>query len=80
MAKSKECCYTSSVDLWAVGCILYYIYIFRFSLLTNKSPFKGSNDRETIARIKELDYILPDNGNLVSNEACDLIRHLLTVV
>lgn len=57
-----------------------YIYKYRFSLLTNKSPFKGSNDRETIARIKELDYILPDNGNLVSNEACDLIRHLLTVV
>lgn len=59
----------SAVDWWTLG-------IFLYELLYGKTPFKGSNNEETVTNIMTKPLRLPEN-QIVSFYARDLIRGLL---
>lgn len=55
------------VDIWAIGCILY-------TLLVGKPPFETQSLKDTYARIKNNEYIIPTK---ISANARHLIQRLL---
>ncbi|XP_011062355.1 PREDICTED: muscle M-line assembly protein unc-89 isoform X5 [Acromyrmex echinatior] len=57
-------------DMWSVGIITYI-------LLSGISPFRGTNDRETLKKIREGKWDFDDRWKNISNEAQDFIRNLL---
>ncbi|XP_018318315.1 muscle M-line assembly protein unc-89 isoform X3 [Mycetomoellerius zeteki] len=57
-------------DMWSVGIITYI-------LLSGISPFRGTNDRETLKKIREGKWDFDDRWKNISNEAQDFIRSLL---
>ncbi|CAL7949959.1 unnamed protein product [Xylocopa violacea] len=59
-----------STDMWAVGIITYI-------LLSGISPFRGSNDKETLLKIREGKWDFDDRWSNISEEAKDFIRSLL---
>mmetsp|Transcript_9060 Transcript_9060/g.13531 ORF Transcript_9060/g.13531 Transcript_9060/m.13531 type:complete len:337 (-) Transcript_9060:288-1298(-) len=65
--------YGTSVDMWSIGVIIYI-------LLGGYPPFHGSDQARLFRRIRSGSYKFhPEYWSGVSNEACDLIRKLLTV-
>lgn len=61
--------YDKSVDIWSVGCILYF-------MLFGKTPFLAPSDEATVARAAEVEFQFPENVT-VSDNAKDLISSLL---
>lgn len=61
--------YDKSVDIWSVGCILYF-------MLFGKTPFLASSEEDIVARASTAEYQFPDNV-VVSDLAKDLIMKLL---
>ncbi|KAK1287380.1 Serine/threonine-protein kinase KIPK [Acorus calamus] len=59
----------SSVDWWTFG-------IFLYELLYGRTPFKGSDNEETLANVVTMSLRFPENP-MVSFQARDLIRGLL---
>ncbi|XP_051140955.1 serine/threonine-protein kinase D6PKL2-like [Andrographis paniculata] len=59
----------SAVDWWTFG-------VFLYELLHGKTPFKGSNNRETLFNIAGKSLKFPE-GSTASSSARDLIRGLL---
>lgn len=55
------------VDIWAIGCILY-------TLLVGKPPFETQSLKETYAKIRNNEYVIPSR---VSANARHLIERLL---
>ncbi|KAJ3248759.1 3-phosphoinositide dependent protein kinase-1 [Chytriomyces hyalinus] len=45
---------TTASDVWAIGCILFYMY-------SNRPPFKGPNEYQTFQRILALKYEFPES-------------------
>lgn len=63
--------YTNKCDLWSCGVIMYV-------LLKGRFPFSGANSQELFSNIRKAEYDLTvPPFNRISNEAKDLIRHLL---
>lgn len=58
------------MDIWAIGCILYV-------LLFGSPPFESRRVQETYVRIKNNDYVVPENASPTANR---LIRSLLDPV
>ncbi|KAH7920898.1 kinase-like protein [Leucogyrophana mollusca] len=58
---------SKSSDLWAVGCILYFI-------ITGVPPFMAANDYLSFRRIEALDYTFPND---FYPDAKDLVQRLL---
>lgn len=59
------------MDMWSTGIITYI-------LLSGISPFRGTNDRDTLTRIREGKWSFEDEQwNNISSEAKDFIRKLL---
>ncbi|XP_057438152.1 serine/threonine-protein kinase D6PKL1-like [Lotus japonicus] len=65
----KEEGHGAAVDWWTFG-------VFLYELLYGRTPFKGSNNEETLANVVLQSLRFPDNP-FVSFEARDLIRGLL---
>ncbi|XP_076762738.1 obscurin isoform X1 [Xylocopa sonorina] len=59
-----------SADMWSVGIITYI-------LLSGISPFRGSNDKETLLKVREGKWDFDDRWSNISEEAKDFIRSLL---
>ncbi|XP_076633083.1 serine/threonine-protein kinase polo [Colletes latitarsis] len=55
------------VDVWSIGCIMY-------TLLVGKPPFETSSLRETYARIKQVQYNIPEHINPI---AMNMISNML---
>lgn len=63
--------YTNKCDIWSCGVIMYV-------LLKGRFPFSGANSTELFSNITKAEYDLTlPPFNKISNEAKDLIRHLL---
>ncbi|KAH7908109.1 kinase-like domain-containing protein, partial [Hygrophoropsis aurantiaca] len=60
---------SKSSDLWAVGCILYFI-------ITGVPPFMAANDYLSFRRIEALDYTFPND---FYPDAKDLVQRLLVL-
>jgi len=56
------------VDIWSSGCIMY-------TLLVGKPPFETSSLKETYSRIRNCDYVIPEEK--VGPSACNLISSML---
>ncbi|KAL5155499.1 Serine/threonine-protein kinase KIPK1 [Glycine soja] len=65
----KEEGHGAAVDWWTFG-------VFLYELLYGRTPFKGSNNEETLANVVLLGLRFPEHPN-VSFQAKDLIRGLL---
>lgn len=64
--------YSEKCDIWSAGVILY---IF----LSGDPPFNGPSDHVIYSKIKEQKFNFPEpKWSYVSDEAKDLIRHMLT--
>lgn len=58
---------SKEADMWAFGCVLY-------QMLSGKSPFKAPTDYLIFQKIKNLEYIMPDE---FPETAKDIIQRLL---
>ena len=63
---------TLNTDMWSVG-VLAYI------LLSGKSPFYGSNPKQTLINVENCQWAFVDELNQMSLEAKDFITKLLTL-
>jgi serine/threonine protein kinase len=63
--------YSKSVDMWSLGCILYF-------MLFGRPPFNSDNDDELEELVSEGKYSFP-TSRPVSDDAKDLVSHLLDV-
>lgn len=61
--------YDKSVDIWSVGCILFF-------MLYGRTPFLATSDEAIVARAAEVEFQFPDDI-FVSDGAKDLISRLL---
>lgn len=57
-------------DMWSVGIITYI-------LLSGISPFRGSNDMETLMKIREGTWEFDDRWKNISEDGKDFVRSLL---
>ena len=65
--------YTTTVDLWSIGCLLYM-------LVAGYSPFQAPHHRDLFRKIRAGDFVFHDQQwRNVSLPAKQLIAHLLTV-
>ena len=62
--------YNQKCDIWSVGIILCI-------LLTGEPPFNGPNDAVIYNKIKKLEYFFSEKWKYISNEAKDLVSHML---
>lgn len=63
--------YTYTCDLWATGCLMYF-------MIAGYPPFNGENPSEVYAEVRKGNYAFPDEEfSAVSSEAKDLIGALL---
>ncbi|KAI6188641.1 Serine/threonine-protein kinase PLK [Aphelenchoides besseyi] len=60
--------YTYSADVWAIGCILY-------TLLVGKPPFETESLKQTYAKIRRNEYVIPTR---IGQHAHEMIAALLT--
>ncbi|KAI8881322.1 kinase-like protein [Backusella circina FSU 941] len=58
---------SKEADLWAFGCVVY-------QMLSGKSPFKAATDYLIFQKIKNLEYVMPDD---IPESGRDLIQKLL---
>ena len=64
--------YTEKCDIWSAGVILYII-------LSGDPPFNGSTDNDIYNKILKMKFKFPDEKWInISNEAKDLITHMIT--
>lgn len=69
----KDESYSKSVDMWAVGCVLY-------TLLCGFPPFYDSDPKTLTLKVSRGEYtFLSPWWDEISKEAKDLVSHLLTV-
>ncbi|KAI9259248.1 kinase-like domain-containing protein [Helicostylum pulchrum] len=59
---------SKEADMWAFGCVIY-------QMLSGKSPFKAPTDYLIFQKIKNLEYVMPDE---FPSAAKDIIQKLLT--
>ncbi|KAI8371005.1 kinase-like domain-containing protein [Blakeslea trispora] len=59
---------SKEADYWAFGCVIY-------QMLSGKSPFKAATDYLIFQKIKNLDYVVPDD---FSEPSKDIVQRLLT--
>jgi serine/threonine protein kinase len=65
--------YGTKADMWSLGVIVYF-------LLAGIPPFYSDNTDKTLTMIKEGDYDFPEeNWNMISDDAKELIKGLLTI-
>ena len=63
--------YTEKCDIWSCGVLL-------FLLLSGRLPFNGQDENEIFTKIKKCKYDMNDDvWKNISNEAKDLIKHML---
>lgn len=62
--------YTSKVDMWSAGCILY-------SMLSGRLPFNSEYLNDLIEDIKAAEVLFDEGFEKISSDAKDLIRSLL---
>ena len=62
--------YNQKCDIWSVGIILCI-------LLTGEPPFNGPNDAIIYNKIQNLEYFFSEKWKYISNEAKDLVSHML---
>ncbi|OBZ84342.1 putative 3-phosphoinositide-dependent protein kinase 2, partial [Choanephora cucurbitarum] len=59
---------SKEADYWAFGCVIY-------QMLSGKSPFKAATDYLIFQKIKNLDYVVPDD---FPETGKDIVQRLLT--
>ena len=65
--------YNEKCDIWSAGVILYV-------LLSGEPPFNGPSDNAIYSKIKKMDFSFPPSRwKPISNEAKDLLSHMLSV-
>jgi calcium-dependent protein kinase len=62
--------YTQKCDVWSIGIILCV-------LLTGEPPFNGANDSIIYNKIKNYNYHFSNKWRYISDEAKDLVSHML---
>lgn len=62
--------YSQKCDVWSVGIIICI-------LLTGEPPFNGPNDTAIYNKIKNFEYYFSEKWKYISNEAKDLVSHML---
>ena len=58
------------VDIWAFGVMLYLFF-------TGTTPFKAKKESEILENIKNVNYTLDNNENIIPDDAKDLISKIL---